>query len=223
MIQLAKITLWEGNRQDWNCGKSTSKTQPYPWTSALKCARKIPSRVDFWLKVLAKIHANCSGLRLGGLSFFFFAKDVGKTVLGMPSGITLTPWDSVRLRTTSTHWNVPGKCGPHGKLFFFLVKKEPVVASNEVLPNLFVSAETLKVCALVGVHLLAAVGGAGSCGSPSFDLGHMWRYGCPESPDWDGDGESWSESCEGCLVVGSDHGPQAEVAQGVGPGPLVEL
>ena len=30
-------------------------------------------------------------------------------------------------------------------------------------------------------------------------------------------------SCEGCLVVRSGHGPQAEVAQGVGPGPLVEL
>ena len=29
--------------------------------------------------------------------------------------------------------------------------------------------------------------------------------------------------CEGCLMVGCDHGPQAEVAQGVGPGPLVEL
>ena len=30
-------------------------------------------------------------------------------------------------------------------------------------------------------------------------------------------------TCEGCLVVRSGHGPQAEVAQGVGPGPLVEL
>ena len=30
-------------------------------------------------------------------------------------------------------------------------------------------------------------------------------------------------NCEGCLVVRSGHGPQAEVAQGVGPGPLVEL
>ena len=29
-------------------------------------------------------------------------------------------------------------------------------------------------------------------------------------------------ACEGCLMVGCDHGPQAEVAQGVGPGPLVE-
>ena len=29
-------------------------------------------------------------------------------------------------------------------------------------------------------------------------------------------------SCEGCLVVRSGHGPQAEVAQGFGPEPLVE-
>ena len=29
--------------------------------------------------------------------------------------------------------------------------------------------------------------------------------------------------CEGCLVVRSGHGPQAEVAQGFGPQPLVEL
>ena len=30
-------------------------------------------------------------------------------------------------------------------------------------------------------------------------------------------------TCEGCLMVGCDHGPQAEVAQGVGIGHLVEL
>ena len=30
-------------------------------------------------------------------------------------------------------------------------------------------------------------------------------------------------TCEGCLVVRSGHGPQAEVAQGFGPQPLVEL
>ena len=37
------------------------------------------------------------------------------------------------------------------------------------------------------------------------------------------DSQRLAGSCEGCPVVGSDHGPQAEVAQGVGPGPLVEL
>ena len=49
-----------------------------------------------------------------------------------------------------------GSMGPHGELFFFLIKKEHVVASNEVLPNPHVSAETLEACALIGLHLLAA-------------------------------------------------------------------
>ena len=34
-------------------------------------------------------------------------------------------------------------------------------------------------------------------------------------------GETDVASCEGCDVVGSDHAPQAGVAQGVGHGPLV--
>ena len=38
----------------------------------------------------------------------------------------LNPWSSVRLRAASTYWNVPGKYGPHGELFFFLIKKEHV-------------------------------------------------------------------------------------------------
>ena len=37
----------------------------------------------------------------------------------------LVPWDSVCLRTASVEWNVPGKHGPHGELFFFLIQKEP--------------------------------------------------------------------------------------------------
>ena len=39
----------------------------------------------------------------------------------------LDAWDSVRLRTTATQWNVPGRYGPHGELFIFLLKKEPMV------------------------------------------------------------------------------------------------
>ena len=44
-----------------------------------------------------------------------------------------------------------------------LIKDQPV-ASNEVSSNPFVSAETLKACALVGLHLL---------------------QGCPVSPEMD--------------------------------------
>ena len=67
----------------------------------------------------------------------------------------LDAWDSVRLRTASTCWNVSGMYGPHGELFFFLIKKE-LVASNEVPSNPFVSSETFKACALIGLHLVAA-------------------------------------------------------------------
>ena len=94
----------------------------------------------------------------------------------------LDPFNGVRLRTASTCWNVPVKYGPHGDLFFFLTQKEPVVASNEVLPNPFVSAETFEACALVGPHSLAAEGEEGSSGSQSPDLGDAWRYRCPKQP-----------------------------------------
>ena len=36
----------------------------------------------------------------------------------------LDPMDSVCLRTASVEWNVPGKYGPHGELFFFLIQEE---------------------------------------------------------------------------------------------------
>ena len=45
---------------------------------------------------------------------------------------SLDPWDSVRLRTISKQWNVPGRYGPHGELFFFLLKKESGVLSELV-------------------------------------------------------------------------------------------
>ena len=78
----------------------------------------------------------------------------------------LDPWDSVRPRTASTHWNVPGKYGPHGELFLFLIKEDQV---DEVLPDPCATAETLKACALIGLHLLAADYEVGSSGSQSLD------------------------------------------------------
>ena len=64
--------------------------------------------------------------------------------------------DSVRLRTASTHWNVPGKYGPHGELFFsFLMKKVPMVLSELVEFVPCFSAETVKACALIGLHMMA--------------------------------------------------------------------
>ena len=58
------------------------------------------------------------------------------------------------------------------------------MVSNGVPSNPFVSLETLKACALIGLHLLAAEDEAGSCGSQSLDLGDMWREVCTKSPEW---------------------------------------
>ena len=104
------------------------------------------------------------------------------------------PWDVVRLRRSSSYWNVPGKCGPHSELFLFLIRKEPVALTKAVPFQPFVSAETLVACALIGLHLLAAEYEIVASGSQSPDLGDMWRYGCPRSPDWDGNVQSWTES-----------------------------
>ena len=52
----------------------------------------------------------------------------------------LDAWDSVRLRTTPTQWNVPARYGPHGKLFFFFLLKKGV--------------DQVKACALIGLHMM---------------------------------------------------------------------
>ena len=91
-------------------------------------------------------------------------------------------WDSVRLRTASTHWNVPKKYGPHGELFFFFLKTEPTVLTELVEFGPCISAETVKVRALIGLHMMAEEEGP-SVGQGFFpDMGDTWRYGCPKKP-----------------------------------------
>ena len=81
------------------------------------------------------------------------------------SGLTLPLWeevlwlflnarDSVRLRTASTQWNVPGRYGPYGELFFFLLKEEPMVLSELVRFGPTIPVETEKACALIGLHMM---------------------------------------------------------------------
>ena len=123
---------------------------------------------------------NCPGIRLLGLAFGSklrvaslwvprFCKICGKGPIGKAS--CLDPWDSVRLRTASTFWNVPGKYGPHGELFVLLHQE---AFSNKVPFKPVVPAEMLKACALmIGLHLLAAEGEAGSSGRQFPDLGDM--------------------------------------------------
>ena len=107
----------------------------------------------------------------------------------------LHAWDVVRLRRSSWFWNVQRKHGPHGELFFFLMK-EPFALTEAVKFKPFVPAQTLKACASIGLHLLAAEGESGSSRRQSPDLGHMRRRGCPKSPNLDSNlhviGLNWS-------------------------------
>ena len=65
----------------------------------------------------------------------------------------LDAWDSVRLRTTSSQWNVPGRYGPYGELFFFLLK--PMVIRELVRFGSSIPVEAMKACVLVGLHMMA--------------------------------------------------------------------
>ena len=89
----------------------------------------------------------------------------------------LDPWESVRLRTASTHWNVPKNYGPHGEFFFFFLKNEPLVLSELVEFRPSISAETVKACAMIGLHMRAEEHALWSDMDFSPDLGEMWKLG----------------------------------------------
>ena len=48
------------------------------------------------------------------------------------------------------------------------------------------SAESVKACALIGLHMMAE--------ETSLGLGDMCRYGCPKSPGWSSGGFDWAGS-----------------------------
>ena len=126
----------------------------------------------------------------------------------------LDPMDCVCLRTASMEWNVPAKYGPHGELSFFLIQVEPALAPvDETFSTFFkadirtspFSAEVLKKCALVALHLIAEEGRGGEDGCHVPDLGDEWKMGCPKSPMWESEGEAWSED-ESVSSSGSREG-----------------
>ena len=98
----------------------------------------------------------------------------------------LDPMDSVCLCTASMEWNVPGKYGPHGEPFFFVIQKEPPIAPNSETFSLFInpgisfpcfSADVLKKCALIALHVMAE-GGRDWNGFQVSELGEEWKMGC---------------------------------------------
>ena len=94
---------------------------------------------------------------------------------------------------------MPGKHGPHGELFFFLIKKEPASGSETVssfsnadIRRPFFTADVLTKCSLIALHLIAEERRNGE-GCHVRDLGDEWKMGCPKSPLWESGDETWSE------------------------------
>ena len=54
------------------------------------------------------------------------------------------------------------------------------------------SADVLKECSLIALHVIAEEGRDGDgCHVPG--LGDEWKMGCPHLPMWESEGEAWSE------------------------------
>ena len=111
----------------------------------------------------------------------------------------LDPMETACLRAASMEWNVPGKYGMHGELFFFLIQKEPAIAPNSEtfgpfispgIRTLLFSADVLKKCELIALHVIAEEGREGD-GFQVPELGEEWQMGCQNSPMWESEGEAW--------------------------------
>ena len=141
---------------------------------ALKCVES-----SCW-KVVARVL--CGGCVLQWL-LLASSKVCGRSRFGRAFGPTWIRW-ILCLRTASVEWNVPGKYGPHGELFFFLIQKEPATMPDietfspffsADIRTPFFSADVLKKCALVGMHLIAEEERGGKGVGQTLDLGDVWR------------------------------------------------
>ena len=69
----------------------------------------------------------------------------------------------------------------------------------------FFSADVLKKCALIALHLIAEEGSGGEDGCHASGLGDEWEMGGPKSAMWESEGEAWSED-ESVSSDGSGEG-----------------
>ena len=67
----------------------------------------------------------------------------------------LDAWDSVRLRTTSTQWNVPGRYGVRRASSFSLGRKSRWPSGSWFRFGASIPVRSSEACALVGLHMMA--------------------------------------------------------------------
>ena len=69
----------------------------------------------------------------------------------------------------------------------------------------FFSADVLKKCALVGMHVIVEDERSERGVGQTPDLGDMWRNGCTKSPMWKSEDEVWSEDESVSLGVSREN------------------
>ena len=65
------------------------------------------------------------------------------------------------------------------------------------------SADTVRTCALIGLHMMAEVNALRSDSDFSPYSGDMWRYGCPKSPVWSSN--EWAGSEDASSLEWYEH------------------
>ena len=114
MTQLAKIDILGRKQTSLEMKEEHLEGPSHSLGQCSKVPRKFPYQgCPLAQSVLRKVTVE--------LQLRHFAVGVGSGPFWEGVWPCLGPWDSVRLRTASTHWNVPRKYGPHGELFFFLL------------------------------------------------------------------------------------------------------
>ena len=178
MTQSAKTTFWEEIKMRLELWEEHLKDPTVALDKALKCVERISIKADYRLKTFCGI-----GLQ--------WPVAEGAQAWCQRCGTNLkvfsliwTPGTAC-VRAQPLHaLECPKKYGPHCELFFFFHKKEPMVPSELVNFGSCVSTETVKACALNGLHMMAEENAFRSDSDLSPDLGDIWRYGCPKSSVW---------------------------------------
>ena len=68
-----------------------------------------------------------------------------------------------------------------------------------------ISAETVKACALIGLHMTAEECAPRSDSDSSPGFGDMWRCGCPKSNVWGSNGVEWAGSEDASSLEHHEH------------------
>ena len=123
----------------------------------------------------------------------------------LPRGLRHGAKDVGQAFVTAYGYAQPPRIGmsQHGELLFFLLKKQLMDLSELVEFGPCVSAERVKACALIGLHVMAEENFLRSDSGSSPDLGETWRYGCPKSLVWSSN--EWTESEDASSLEYYEH------------------